>query len=295
MSRRRGRGAVLVLGVLFGMGLSAAPALADPVEIVGNGTGGIVTDIVLPGSAGGGGPTPPGPVTVGGGGGGSGSVVVGGNGGSQEGLAGIGGALADSLNCTIGGAVAQSPLCPAAPADPAAPPPPPNPVVLAQQLREQMRQQLPMPSLTVSPDLPNTYNPDIGYPITMVNLWFWFWASPEVWQPTSQTLSAGEITVTTTATPVTLSYDPGNGDPVSVCNQAGRPWTPADDVAAPQDVGACGYLYQSVTPTPIVGTLSITWLVTWTVNGSPAGTLAPMTTTTDTPEFVVAQVRVMHR
>lgn len=294
MNVRRGTAAVLAFAMLATC-VMTGPAFADPVEVVGSGDGVVTGGITLPGGGSGGGPGPTGPVTVGSGGGGPGTVVAGGGGGGEapglgDFLAGIGG----TLSCTVGETVATNPLCPADPAEPAAPPPP-NPAVLAQQLREQMRQQLPMPSLTVSPDLPNTYNPDIGYPITMVNLWFWFWASPEVWQPASQTLSVGGITVTTTATPVTLSYDPGNGDSAAQCNQAGRPWTPADDVAAPQDVGACGYLYQSVTPTPIVGTLSITWLVTWTVNGSPAGTLAPMTTTTDTPEFVVAQVRVMHR
>lgn len=296
---------LLVVGMAAVLSITlVTQALADPVVVGGGGyEGEINTGITLPGTG-----TPGGGSGSGGGGasgasngGGSGSSGTGGSGGGggsgELGLGGLAGAVGGMLSCTAGETVATNPLCPADPAAPGAPaaPPPPNPAQMAQDLRADMVQKLPQPSMTLSPDLPNTFNAEIGYPITFVNLWTWFWASPEVWEPVSDTLTLGGVTVTTTATPISLSFDPGTGEAEVVCPRQGRAWVPADDVVDPSTVGGCGHMYTSVTPDPISATLSVQWLVTWTVNGAPGGTLAPLETTIDTPEFVVAQVRVMHR
>lgn len=292
--------------VLLLVGLLLTPrAWADeddgPITVVGGGRGDVHTGIVLPGGGGSGGGQGGG--GQGGGGGGSVGAGTGTGGGSAGGsdspgiLGGVIGAIGGGLTCTVGETVATNPLCP--PPDPAAPaaPPPPNPADLAATVRADLVQQLPQPSLTVSPDLPNTFNAEIGYPVTVVNLWFWFWADDQVWQPMSDTLTAGGVSVTTTATPVTLTYDPGNGASSVVCDHAGREWTEQDANINPAQVGGCGFMYEHVTADgPITGELTITWLVTWqqTAGGAAAGQLAPITTTTQTPEFMVAQIQVVN-
>lgn len=179
-------------------------------------------------------------------------------------------------------------------------PPPVDPELLARYAEAQVETLLPPPSLTVSPDLPNNVDRVIGFPVTYVNLWFWYWADPEVWQSFSNTATLNGVSATTTARPVSLTLDPGDGAAPVVCGTAGRPWTVADGDSDPNTVGGCGYRYRRVTPLvseggagPITARLSLTWQVTWTSTTGAAGSLDPLATTTDTPPFVVEQIRVV--
>ncbi len=175
-------------------------------------------------------------------------------------------------------------------------PPPPDPAVVARAAETQVVTLLPPPSLDVSPDLPNNVDKNLGMPVTYVNLWFWFWTDPATWHPFSATAALNGVSATTTAQPVSLTYDPGDdGDPV-VCPSQGLPWIDADGNDDPATVGGCGYKYVKVTPDgPITGTLTLTWQVTWTSSTGAAGALDPLTTTTTTPPFVVEQIQVVTR
>ena len=178
----------------------------------------------------------------------------------------------------------------------AVPAAPPNAAVLAQELRNSL--SLPPPPLQVSPDLPNNVDASIHLPVTYVNLWFWFWADQQTWAPLTQSTTLNGVTVNVTARPVSLSYEPGNGDAAVTCAGAGRPWSEADANSDPALLGGCGYLYTRVTASPsqpITGTLSISWQVSWTSNAAAGGQLAPLVTTTRTPPFGVEQIQVVAR
>lgn len=178
---------------------------------------------------------------------------------------------------------------------PTLPPPPPNPADLATTVWAHMRTLIPAPGATTSPDLPHNTDATTGHPVTYVNLWMWFWTAATVWKPITQTLSQSGVTVTVTAAPDTLTFDPGNGDrPVTCAAPPGRPWTDSDGNTDPAAVNACGYRYTRLDTQgrTITATLSITWHVTWTSNTGTTGSLGPLATTTDTVPFVIEQLPV---
>ena len=124
---------------------------------------------------------------------------------------------------------------------------------------------LPKPSVSRSPDQTLRYD---GSPYTYVNLWTWYWASPASYRTLTQTTRAGAVWATVTARPVSLSFDPGNGDPAVSCAGPGRAWTHADGNHDPTASGACGYRYVASTDdTPITVTVTTTWDVSWVGSG----------------------------
>lgn len=178
----------------------------------------------------------------------------------------------------------------------AAAPLPPDPADLARQAMAQVLTLIPAPEVDVSPDLTSNVDAAIGRPVTYVNLWFWFWAGPDVWQDYSNTVTLNGVSATTTAHPSSLVYDPGDGDAPVVCASPGRPWTEADANSSPSTLGGCGYRYLRATPSgPITGRLTINWQVSWTSNVGAGGELDPLSTSTDTPPFVVEQIEVVTR
>jgi hypothetical protein len=171
---------------------------------------------------------------------------------------------------------------------------PPDPADLARQALAQVLTLIPAPAVDVSPDLPNNVDSAIDLPVTYLHLWFWFWAEDDVWQNYSNTVTLNGVSATTTARPVSLAYDPGNGDAQVVCPNQGRPWADDDVNVDPSALGGCGYRYSKVTPDgPITGRLTINWQVTWTSNVGAAGALDPLSTSTNTPSFVVEQIQVV--
>jgi len=91
-----------------------------------------------------------------------------------------------------------------------------------------------------------------------------------------------------TVSPMSLSFDPGDGDAPVVCDGPGRAWTSADGDGAPTD-GGCGYRYRSATTQPVTSTQSIRWAVTWRASDGETGTL-PDLTTSRTGQLMVLQV-----
>ena len=151
---------------------------------------------------------------------------------------------------------------------------------------------LPKPSVSRSPDQTLRYD---GSPYTYVNLWTWYWASPASYRTLTQTTRAGEVWATVTARPVSLGFDPGNGDPSVSCAGPGRAWTHADGDDDPTASGACGYRYVASTDdSPITVTVTTTWDVSWIGSGGTSGTLGPIRTASAGP-LRVLQIQVVNR
>lgn len=79
-------------------------------------------------------------------------------------------------------------------------------------------------------------SPAAGDHFVDVDAWFWV----DDWQDLSETVSAGDVSVTVTAQPRALVINPGDGSPSFTCT--GQP--PAYDPAADAD-GACTHTYQT--------------------------------------------------
>lgn len=177
---------------------------------------------------------------------------------------------------------------PAAAAAPA--PPPPDPAVLAQQAYGEL--PLPKPEVRRSPSEGNSDPARGGLPFTIVGLHTWFWV-PD-WQPVQRTVELAGVSVTLTATPTALTFDPGNGDAPTSCAGPGRPWTPADGNAAPTNAG-CAYVYRRVSADgPVKATTSVQWSVSWTSNTGAGGSF-PTGVSEVTQSFLVEQIQVVVR
>jgi len=79
----------------------------------------------------------------------------------------------------------------------------------------------------------------------VVNVGTWFWVPRALWKPVSATAyvatPAGIVSVTVTATPSRLRFDPGNGDDAVWCHGPGEAWTPRHGDSAVSD---CMYTYR---------------------------------------------------
>jgi len=79
----------------------------------------------------------------------------------------------------------------------------------------------------------------------VVNVGTWFWVPRTLWKPVSVTAyvttPVGVVSVTLTATPSRLRFDPGNNDAAVWCDGPGDAWTTADGDAAASD---CMYTYR---------------------------------------------------
>jgi len=86
--------------------------------------------------------------------------------------------------------------------------------------------------------------------------------------------------VTATATPVSVTWHPGDGSTVT-CQGAGAPYTSADNPAAASP--DCGHTYTRSSAGQPGGafqvTATITWDITWQGAGGAGGVLAPLFTT----------------
>ena len=119
----------------------------------------------------------------------------------------------------------------------------------------------------------------------VVKLGTWFWVNPLMWVPISATAGvptpAGYISVTTTATPKKLIFDPGDGSlgtgPVT-CDGPGLPWI---ELFGDHMDSKCMYTYQhssSMHPAGLFpATLSVQWHVTFTTNFGAKGTVGDFT------------------
>jgi hypothetical protein len=173
--------------------------------------------------------------------------------------------------CTV---TVQTLACPIGAAAPAAPAPgggpaPPDPAVLAALARQTLG--LPSPVIRSSP---------AQNALQLTNLPTWLWINPAEWVPESKTATVPGESVTATATPVSVTWHPGDGSTVT-CQGAGTPYASADNPAAASP--DCGHTYTSSSAGQPGGafqaTATITWDITWQGAGGAGGALPPLFTT----------------
>jgi hypothetical protein len=118
------------------------------------------------------------------------------------------------------------------------------------------------------------------------NLAVWFWIPRPQWRSLSQTTRAGNVWARVTATPVSTSWDPGDGSAPVVCSGAGTPYDrsrPADEQSSD-----CTHTYtRSSASQPQTGPdpndrfftvrVSVVWRVTWVGAAGAAGQLPDLT------------------
>ncbi|WP_020663127.1 hypothetical protein [Amycolatopsis benzoatilytica] len=156
--------------------------------------------------------------------------------------------------------------------------PAPSPEQLAVQARSQLR--LAGPRVASNP---------AGAQLVAVPTWLWI--RHEDWIPRSATATAGDVSVTATATPAEVTWSMGDGT-TETCTGPGRAFTAADPHVASPD---CGHTYRrssAAAPNgayPVVAT--VRWTVAWAGTGA-SGTVPDLTTET-AASFRVAEVQAL--
>ena len=193
------------------------------------------------------------------------------------GPAGCSGTVNATFGCVPAGCqvTAQTLACPIgvpAPGRPAArggPPALPPPAALAELARQTLG--LPSPVIASNP---------VQDGLQLVNLPTWLWIAPAQWAPRSKTATVPGESVTATATPVSVTWHPGDGSTVT-CDGAGTPYSSADDPAAASP--DCGHTWTTSSAGQPGGafraTATITWDITWRGAGGAGGALPPLFTT----------------
>ncbi len=107
----------------------------------------------------------------------------------------------------------------------------------------------------------------------------WFWVNPVLWRPVSVTARVptprGIITMTTTATPQSLEFDPGDGSgQTAECDGPGLPWLP---MMPSYMESPCTYEYETPSSVRPNGSfrarLTVVWSVSWRTNVGTSGRL----------------------
>jgi hypothetical protein len=158
----------------------------------------------------------------------------------------------------------------------------PGPAALAELAREYL--VLPSPVIASSPA-------QAGLQLTQLPTWLW--VSPAEWAARSKTAAVPGESVTATATPVSVTWHPGDGSLVT-CHGPGTPYTSADSPSSPSP--DCGHTYTASSAGQPGGayraTVTITWDVTWRATGGAGGVLPPLRTTA-VAEFRVAESQAL--
>lgn len=146
-----------------------------------------------------------------------------------------------------------------------------DPQAVALQAEGELR--LPRPVVVMSP---STFQ--------VVRVPTWLWLNAAAWSPQSATVQVPGAVVTATATPVSVTWDPGDGSAAVVCTGAGTPWHwGVDPAAASSD---CGHVYEQSSAGAAGGVFTVTatahWQVAWHGAGR-AGAFPDLTSTATVP------------
>ncbi|OHV64193.1 hypothetical protein [Pseudofrankia sp. BMG5.36] len=139
---------------------------------------------------------------------------------------------------------------------------------------DDVRRRLPAPRPVLSPD------PAQGLVVKVAT---WFAVPAGQWVPVTGTAEALGLAVAVTATPVALTFDPGDGARPVTCAGPGQTFDPA--APTPASDPACSYVYRDASTAALNGrswpaSLSVRWQVTWLATGGQSGALQALTTTT---------------
>lgn len=99
----------------------------------------------------------------------------------------------------------------------------------------------------------------------LVGLPTWLWIDTSGWVPVSRTVSVPGVSVTATATPMSVVWSTGDGGSV-VCEGPGTPYTTTASPEAPSP--DCGHTYREVSPE---GGFTVSATVRWSVEWAGAG------------------------
>jgi hypothetical protein len=164
----------------------------------------------------------------------------------------------------------------------------PSPVVQAGDLARSARNKLHLPE-------PKTgHNPAR---LALVGLATWWWIEPAQWRPLRQRTQAGPVWAEVTATPVSTTWDAGDGSAPVVCPGPGTPYDTTQPEAGQST--DCSHTYRRTTADqPQTGpsvndrfftvTVTTSWQVTWIGSAGSGGTL-PVLTTSSTFPLAVSQ------
>lgn len=143
------------------------------------------------------------------------------------------------------------------------------PAAAVEQLAQRATNRLPLP--LPSPKF-NPSRPSSAGPSTLVNIPTWFWV--DGWKPVRQRTQAGGVWAEVVATPVEVTWDPGDGSPVVRCAGPGTAWSPDAQESACEHT----YVRSSAGEPANVYTarVTVTWKVSWRGAGGRAGTLPLM-------------------
>jgi hypothetical protein len=133
----------------------------------------------------------------------------------------------------------------------------------------------------------------------VVTIGTWFWIPRAAWKPVSVTAwiptQAGPISVTTTATPHTITYTPGDGRTPVTCKGPGTPWTARIGDRAKS---SCMYTYTRASHSQrgrhFRAAMHVTWIVTWRSSLGLAGRL-PNIRTGSTMNARVLELQALSR
>ena len=179
-----------------------------------------------------------------------------------------------------------------APAGAAGIPASPAPADLAREAYAQLR--LPVPTPEHSPNLRLAD----GRTAVLLGEQTWLWTDRSRFQPRSVRVQAGPVWALVTASPVGLSFDPGDGSPAVSCVGPGTAFVPGRD-AAHAVSPTCGYQYRwSSADEPggvVTAEYGITWRVTWTgsTGTAAAGGRLPEMTSRTTTALAVAEAQAL--
>lgn len=136
----------------------------------------------------------------------------------------------------------------------------------------------------------------------LVSLPTWWWVEPSSWRVLRQRTAAGPVWAEVTATPVSSSWDPGDGGEPLLCSGPGV----AYDRSRPENVQStyCSYTYRrSTAEQPQTGpdvndrfftvTVSTRWQVTWRGAGDSGGTLPVLSRSSSFPVAVAQRQTVV--
>lgn len=161
--------------------------------------------------------------------------------------------------------------------------PPVDPTVLRDEAIDRLA--LPQPSVAMNPSGDQ-----------VVHVASWLWIDGAIWQPHTESVSAGGVTTTVTASPQRVVWDLGNGDTV-VCDGPGVPY----DTSRPagEQSTDCSYTYRHTSAgqpdDAFQVTATVQWQVSWSVTGAPGGGALPALFTSSPVAVPVAEMQALNQ
>jgi hypothetical protein len=144
-------------------------------------------------------------------------------------------------------------------------------------------------SLLVPPLPEPQFAPPAATVRTIVGIDTWVWVPEAQWQPITATATAGATSITATATPILLNFDPGDDNPIITCEGPGVVWSEGAE-------SECWHIYQWVSAHHDSGTwpatVEIEWDITWEASSGETGFLDPLFSEVEVP-MTVEEIQIV--